>query len=551
MVCLSRKLSYTRAAKAIVGICALASLNLLSGCISRSLTGLTIQPGIGLTTVVPGVTAQFRAIGTYTENGHQSSTEDLTDQVQWSTVIPDVATINSSGLATGVGIGTTDIIATIKGSFGQLTATSNIAVNQPSGGSGGGGTTTRTLTSVTMIPSTQALSAIGQTAQFLAIGTYNISPTSTNLTGSATWESSDTSVATVNGGLTNSPGLVTAVGPGTATITALATGPDGSTLETTGTVTVTVSATSSSARSLTAINIDPGSQSLSVAGEQSQLIAIGTYTASPLASNITTSVSWQSSDTSVATVNSSGVVTAVGAGSATVSALGTAADGSVIVGTATITVTSSAPQTRTLTGLTVIPASQTTTTTGETAQYLAIGTYNTAPLTADLTSQVTWISSDVAVATVNNAGLATTVGATAGEETTITALATASDGSVLTASGTLQTATASGGVGTGSPSLPTLTIYGAGSGTGSVTSSPGAISCSYTGPATANGSGTPSAQCTGSFTVGTTVTLTATPASGSVFDGWSSNCALVAGNPEECTITVNGNTSVGAIFDPQ
>lgn len=537
-----------RGASIVLGLCMLPALSLLSGCaafgLTYSLTSLTIQPGNGDTIIVPGVVAQFKAIGTYTEGGHASQTKDLTDQVTWSTTIPDVATINAQGQATGVGVGTTSVLATISGGNGQLTAVSNITVNAPAGG--GGGTTTRTLTSVTMIPSNQSLSAIGQTAQFIVVGSYSAAPTSADLTSVATWESSDSSVATVGSGVANSPGLVTAVGPGTATITALASGPDGSVLEATGTVIVTVSTTSSGAHSLTAVNIDPGAQTLSVAGETSQLIAIGTYTSSPEAVNITTTATWQSSDTSVAMVNSTGMVTAEGAGSATISALGTASDGSVIVGTANITVLSSAPQARTLTGLAVIPASQSTGQVGETAQFLAIGSYNSAPLTADLTSQVTWISSDTTVATVNNNGLATTVGTGAA---TITALATAPDGSVLAASGTLSWPVGSSSSGT--PGLYTLTVYGAGSGSGVVSSSPGAISCSYSGPATANGSGTPSAQCTGTFPAGTVVTLTEAPSAGSVFDGWSSNCTPVVGQPTECSITINSNESLGAIFDPQ
>lgn len=536
-----------RGASIVLGLCMLPGLSLLSGCsalgLTYSLTGLTIEPGSGDTVIVPGVVAQFRAIGTYTEGGHATQTKDLTDQVTWSTTIPDVATVNAEGQATGVGVGITSVLATISGAHGQLTAISNITVNAPAGG---GGTTTRTLTSVTMIPPSQSLTAIGQTAQFIVVGSYSAAPTSADLTSSATWESSDTSVATVASGAGNSPGLVTAVGPGTATITALATGPDGSVLGATGTVIVTVSATSSGAHSLTAVNIDPGAQTLSVAGETSQLIAIGTYTTSPVASNITSTATWQSSDTSVAMVNSTGLVTAMGAGTATITAFGTASDGSVIFGTASITVLSSAPQARTLTGLAVIPASQTTGQVGETAQFLAIGSYSSAPLTADLTSQVTWISSDTTVATVSNSGLATTVGT---GSATITALATAQDGSVLAATGTVSWPVGTSSSGT--PGLYSLTLYGAGSGSGTVTSSPGAISCSYTGPATANGSGTPSAQCTGTFAVGTVVTLTAAPGSGAVFDGWSSNCAPVLGTPTECTITINSNTSVGAIFDPQ
>ena len=46
-----------------------------------------------------------------------------------------------------------------------------------------------------------------------------------------------------------------------------------------------------------------------------------------------------------------------------------------------------------------------------------------------------------------------------------------------------------------------------------------------------------------SYTAGTVVTLTATPAPGSTFVGWSGNCSGTS-----CTLTMNGNKSVTAIF---
>lgn len=548
-----------RAVSAGLALCLSASLSLLSGCLSRSLTSIYVQPAAGNTTIAPGVQAQFQAFGVYTEGGHASETENITSQVTWSAVIPTVASVNSSGLVTGVAPGTTSIIATIKGAYGQLSASSDVVVSSPSGGSGA---TTRTLTSVSIVPASQTLTAQGESAQFLAIGTYNTSPTSENLTSSASWSSSAPSVATVDTTLSGTPGRVTAVGAGTTTITVLATSPDGSIVQGSATVNVNIPTTSTTpARTLTAITVSPGSQTLTAAGQTAQFIAIGSYNESPLTSDLSSTATWESSDTSIATVSSGGVVQAVSPGSVTITAIGTAADGSIITGSAVVNVESSLPANRTLTGLEIIPASQSTTTTGETAQFLAIGTYSAAPLTADLTNQATWLSSDVAVATVNNAGLATTVGTNAGEETTITALVTdPSNGDVLAASGTLQVVAPGGGVGPGSSTLPTLTVYGAGSGSGSVTSSPGAISCSYTGPANGAGAGSqPTAQCSGSFPVGTTVTLTETPATGSVFDGWSSNCAPVATSPTDpttgqhtaCTITVNTNDTVGAIFDPQ
>lgn len=58
----------------------------------------------------PGAQIQFKAIGTYI---HPPATRDITSLVQWSSNAPTVATITSSGLATGVstcGIG--EILAT-------------------------------------------------------------------------------------------------------------------------------------------------------------------------------------------------------------------------------------------------------------------------------------------------------------------------------------------------------------------------------------------------------------------------------------------------------
>lgn len=528
----------------------LASMFALNGCTSRSLTGVTITPAIGLTTVVPGVTAQFHAIGTYSEGGHGNITQDITAQVLWSSTIPDVATINSSGVATGVNAGTTTISATIPGEFGQLTATSNIIVSSPSSGTGSGSGSssgnqqvTRTLTGVSIIPGNQTLGVVGQTSQFIAIGTYNVSPTSSNLTGSVTWQSSDTSVATVSNAAA-SDGLVTAMGVGSATITALATSPDGSVLNATSTVTVSSAQT---ARTLSAVTLTPGAETLTAVGQTAQFDAIGTYTAMPFTQDLTTSATWASSQPSVATVSSSGLVTVTGVGTTTISAY--ASGDGVVSGTATLTVTP-ASSGRILTSLTLIPLAQTVGEVGETAQFLAIGTYSTAPLTADLTNQVTWVSSDLQVATINNAGLATSVGT---GTTSIAALATASDGSVIAANGTLQwplSQTDSGGT-----TLPTLTIYGAGQGSGTVVGTDvstiaNPISCTYAGPSSVNNGTQPNGGCTGTFPMGTVVTLTANPAAGTVFDGWSNNCA-VGSSANVCNITVNGNLAVGAIFDPQ
>lgn len=76
----------------------------------------------------------------------------------------------------------------------------------------------------------------------------------------------------------------------------------------------------------------------------------------------------------------------------------------------------------------------------------------------------------------------------------------------------------------------TLTVTKAGSGSGTVTSSPAGINC-----------GT---ACSEPYASNTGVTLTATPASGSVFAGWSGACTGTG----SCTVTMDAAKSVTATF---
>lgn len=75
-----------------------------------------------------------------------------------------------------------------------------------------------------------------------------------------------------------------------------------------------------------------------------------------------------------------------------------------------------------------------------------------------------------------------------------------------------------------------LSVVRAGSGTGTVTSTPSGIGC-----------GT---SCSATFPSGTVVTLVASPASGSTFAGWSGPCSGTG----SCSLTMNAQTSVTATF---
>lgn len=76
----------------------------------------------------------------------------------------------------------------------------------------------------------------------------------------------------------------------------------------------------------------------------------------------------------------------------------------------------------------------------------------------------------------------------------------------------------------------TATVTKTGAGSGTVTSTPAGINCGST--------------CSSNFNHGTSVTMTATPASGSTFSGWSGACSGTGG----CAFSISANTSIGASF---
>lgn len=505
----------------VLGLIAL-SLGLVQCAHTPHATSLQVSPGSASLTSV-GQTVQFEAFaGVLT--GNESSTEDVTNQATWSSGSTSVATINASGLATAVSAGTTTITATLQSpTAGVLVATATLTI--------AAGAVPRDLASITIIPSSQNVSNVGETIQFAAVGNYSAPPTTVEITGQVTWASSDTTVATIT-----AAGVATGVGAGTTTITATATAPvSGATII--GTATLTVSA-SAVPRDLVSITIIPSSQSVTSVGETTQFKAIGNYSASPTTQDLTTQATWQSSDVTVAKINSTGLASAVSAGTTSVEASFTANSGAVITGIATLTVSATAVP-RDLTSITIIPSSQTVNALGEYAQFIAIGNYSGAPTTADLTDEVTWQSSDVDVATINSTGLA--IGNDKGT-TTIAASATANSGATIVGTA-LFTQSGTGGTGT---LLPTLTVFELGAGAGSVvsnataTTQAGLVTCPSTSAAN---------SCTASFPLGTAVTLTATASSGSTFGGWSANCTPNPVEPNVCTVVMNGNQPVAAIFN--
>jgi Protein of unknown function (DUF3443)/Bacterial Ig-like domain (group 2) len=162
---------------------------------------------------------------------------------------------------------------------------------------------------------------------------------------------------------------------------------------------------SPSAPSLVSIAVTPTSPSIAL-GIAEQFTAMGTF-ADGSKQNVTTLVTWSSTNTAVATISNTsalnGLATSKGTGSTTITAM----SGNVS-NTATLTVVSKA-----LVSIAVAPATWNMP-TNTTVQYTATGTYSDNSI-LDLTTSVsvTWTSTIPAVAIISNAtgsqGLATSV----------------------------------------------------------------------------------------------------------------------------------------------
>ena len=308
-----------------------ASMNGYTGVVSASAT-LTVNGGGGVapgstvvslavipsaqSVAVPTQTAQFIAIGT-TSTGQ---TVNVTNAVAWSSSSQQIATIGpTTGLATALGQGTTTITALYNSGGSTLTATASFSVL---------GGTTEEFTAVTIIPGSQAVSASGQTGQFIALATSGTTGLEEDVTNSPqiTWISSIPSVATVTSGLASGNGLTTGVSLGTSTITAELKNPDGSLVSNFSTVSVTLTP---APEPLLSLQIIPSSITVGNLDDQGQFLAIGTYSTPPTTRDLTNSVQWLTSAPSVFPVNSNGtgspsgganagIVTAYGSGGATI-----------------------------------------------------------------------------------------------------------------------------------------------------------------------------------------------------------------------------------------
>lgn len=274
-----------------------------------------------LLTLTSGESSTLKATVTVTPE-----TEGVSRDVTWKSSDESVATVDNDGVVvakTVTGTKTATVTATSVADPSQ-SASCEVTVNpSDSGDSGSGdsgtGDSAAEITSITLDQT--SISLTEGSSQTL---TATVSVTPGTVSSSVTWTSSDSNVATVDNG------LVSAKSAGTATITATATLTNGASKSATCTVKVTAASSDSTTVAVKDVVLNQSTMSLEKGKTKALLATV-------LPSNATNqNVNWSSSNTSVALVDQSGRVSAVGVGEAKITA--TSAADSGISDTCTVTV---------------------------------------------------------------------------------------------------------------------------------------------------------------------------------------------------------------------
>ncbi len=320
---------------------------------------VTIQVTPAAATVVEGATQQLTATGIYSDD----TTADISDRVSWHSTETDNVTVTAKGLASGVGVGSSTITATL----GEVTSNDEkMTVSKA------------VLAHIQVTPASFSL-AKGNTQQLSATGVYN-NGTTFEITDSVDWHSLNLAEVTVN-----KTGLAAGMNKGVAQVTA-----------TKGSITssqVTINVTDAV---LTDIQITPANISIAQ-GNTQQLKAIGTYS-DDSSKDITESVSWQTGNIDTVTLSALGIATGESTGKTTITAVKDKKTSNV----ANIEVTSAE-----LTDIQITPA-QSTLAKGNTQQLVATGIYSNDTVVV-ITGSVSWKSSSTDDVTVTPKGLATGV----------------------------------------------------------------------------------------------------------------------------------------------
>lgn len=310
-----------------------------------------------LKNIAKGITQQYTAIGTYSDN----STQDISSKVAWSSSNNNLVTISNLGLVHANEAG----IVTIKAIMNEKT--SNLALLSIADAK---------ITSIQVTPTRNKI-AKGTTIQYNAIATYS-DDTTHDITASVNWNSSNSNIATIN-----RTGLVTSSAEGSIIIKATKN----------GIVSNRASLTVSN-ETLVSIQVTPPYKSIAK-GTTQQYRATGTYSDGSI-QDISSQVAWLSSGSGVVAISNQGLATGVVEGNVVIEPY---LDGVSYSNEANLKITDGI-----LERIQIIPFNSKIA-KGTNQQYIAIGIYSD-NTTQDITNDVSWNSNDSSIATIDKNGLA-------------------------------------------------------------------------------------------------------------------------------------------------
>jgi uncharacterized protein YjdB len=327
-------------------------------------------------TLAVGRTQQFSASARY-EDG---ATEDVTNDVEWTSADASIATMTPEGLATAVADGFVTINS--RHAATGLRGSARITVTPPA---------------LERIAVTPTMSTIELSARVQLEATAFFSDgTERSVTGAVIWSSSDQTVVTVSTD-PGSRGLARAVAPGSVSIAAVDERSGVSSDDSGDSATVTVPTPS-----IASVIVNP--RQANIAAGLSQPFQAFAILSDNTGVEITNTVTWASSDDTIATVDASGNVQAVAVGTVVISATDPTSGISSEDANQSATITVDPPV---LLSIAISPPSAAMV-VGTSQQFTATGAF-TDNVPRDLSTAVTWQSSSAAL-TITQGGLATAAG---------------------------------------------------------------------------------------------------------------------------------------------
>ncbi|WP_318444284.1 Ig-like domain-containing protein [Photobacterium leiognathi] len=304
------------------------------------------------------------------------STSPLTNKVTWHSSAVDIAQIDDKGILTGVSTGTIDVKASYEGIESNII---NVRI------------TDAILSSIAI--SVKSLSPdasiySGGQLSFAAEGIYSDGSTSP-LTNKATWHSSAVDIAQID-----DKGILTGVAIGTVAVKASYEGIESNTIN--------VSITDAI---LTSMNISVKSMSSDASiysGGQLSFVAEGIYSDGST-SPLTNKVTWHSSAIDIAQIDDKGILTGINIGTVDVKALYEGIESNII----NVRITDAILTSMNISVKSLSPdASEASIYSGGKLSFAAEGIYSDGSISL-LTNKVTWHSSDVDIAQIDDKGILT------------------------------------------------------------------------------------------------------------------------------------------------